>query len=57
MTPGAFCVMVATARAVSGTVAALVTSPVPTSSASARATRSESSVCMGAQHRPDGVGG
>jgi hypothetical protein len=37
-TPGAFCLTRARARAPSGTVAAVVTSPSPTSSASARAT-------------------
>src|SRR5262245_38857171 len=36
--PGCFCVMRARARVPGGTVAAVVTSPVPTSSASARAT-------------------
>ncbi len=37
-TPGCFCTIRALARASSGTVASEVTSPVPTSSASARAT-------------------
>ena len=38
--PGAFCVIVATPRAAASTVASAVTSPAPTSSASAASTRS-----------------
>ena len=40
ITPGAFCVIVATPRADASTVASDVTSPAPTSSASAASTRS-----------------
>ena len=40
MTPGAFCVIVARARASTGTVDSVVASPSPTSSASARSIRS-----------------
>ena len=44
MTPGAFCVIVARPRASASTVASVVTSPSPTSSASARSIRSDSVV-------------
>ncbi len=43
ITPGAFCLIDARARASSATVASVVTSPLPTSSSSARATSAASS--------------
>ena len=46
ITPGAFCVIVARARAAASTVASVVASPSPTSSASARSIRSSMRVSV-----------